>query len=159
MPHHLTQRLCPSEMATWSTARTLCFIGRWLRFWEQAIRKMSFEYKRPREAGKHFLGWLSVCYSIRIRFNAQNNPFCKRHSFIQSTLVFLPSWRICHIISSVQVEPAENDNRNLLCFRKVTILLFARRSVDRGRDVISIFIKRMKHYTKINHCYWWEANN
>ena len=23
--------------------------------------------------------------------DAQNNPFCKRHSFIQSTLVFLPS--------------------------------------------------------------------
>ena len=41
------------------------------------------------------------------------------------------------------------------CFvsEKVTILPFARRSVDRGRDVISIFIKRMKHYTKINHCY------
>ena len=118
MPHHLTQRLCPTEMATWSTARTLCFIGRWLRFWDQAIRKMSFEYKRSREAGKHFLGWLSVCYSIRIRFNAQNNPFCKRLSFIQSTLVFLHSWRICHTISSVQVEPAKNDNRNLHCFRK-----------------------------------------
>ena len=55
---------------------------------DEAIRKMSFEYARLREAGKHFLGGLGVCYSIGIRFNRQNNPFHKRHSFIQSTLVY-----------------------------------------------------------------------
>ena len=36
---------------------------------DEAIRKMSFEYARLREAGKHFLGGLGVCYSIGIRSN------------------------------------------------------------------------------------------
>ena len=55
---------------------------------DEAIRKMSFEYARLREAGKHFLGGLGVCYSIGIRSDRQNNPFHKRYSFIQSSLVY-----------------------------------------------------------------------
>ena len=120
---------------------------------DEAIRKMSFEYARLREAGKHFLGGLGVCYSIGIRFNRQNNPFHKRHSFIQSTLVYFTIMKnLPHNFLSPS-GACEKDNRNLQSSRKCTILPFARRSVDRGRDVISVFIKRRRHYTKISHCY------
>ena len=44
MPHHLTQRLCPSEMASWPTARTLCFIRRWIRFQLGSFRPATNSY-------------------------------------------------------------------------------------------------------------------
>ena len=54
---------------------------------DQAIRNMSFEYTRLREAGKHFLGGLGIHHRGVIWFDVQNNLFYKRHSFIQSTPV------------------------------------------------------------------------
>ena len=126
---------------------------------DEAIRKMSFEYARLREAGKHFLGGLGVCYSIGIRSNRQNNPFHKRYSFIQSSLVYFTIMKNLPYNFPSPSGACEKWQKQPAKFQKMYNSTICKEKCGSQQRRFSIFVKRMRHYIKINHCYQWEANN